>query len=100
MNIAARLLCVSPLVVLAACSSADTDGEIDSRYSTSFDGEVLRLEFEREDGGTERFSTLRDNWFDRTWVPFLPNHSGRRWALAKTGVEGTSIAYALVRLGQ
>ena len=96
MNIAARLLWIAPVVALAACSGADRDGESDSRFSTSFDGEVLRLEFEREDGGRERFSTQRDHWYARTWVPFLPNHSGRRWALAKTGVEGTSVAYALV----
>ena len=95
MRTPAILSCIALVIALAACSSGSME-KVESGHRTSFDGEVLRIEFEREDGGTERFSTLRDQWFGRTWVPFLPNHSGRRWALVKTDREGTSIAYALV----
>ena len=95
MKTAAKLLCIALAVGLAACSSYDPP-EMETGHRTSFDGEVLRIEIEREDGGTERFSTLRDRWFGWSWVPFLPNHAGRRWALLKADRDGTSIAYTVV----
>ena len=95
MKTAAKLLCVALTSALAACSSYDPP-EIETGHRTSFDGEVLRIEIQREDGGSERFSTLRDRWFGWSWEPFLPNHSGRRWALLKSDRDGTSIAYTLV----
>ena len=95
MKTAAKLLCVALTSALAACSSYDPP-EMETGHRTSFDGEVLRIEIQREDGGTERFSTLRDRWFGWSWEPFLPNHSGRRWALLKSDRDGTSIAYTLV----
>jgi len=63
---------------------------------SSFDGDILRLEFSREDGSRETFNSVRDDWFSWSWRPFLPNHSGRRWTLLKTSAEKSSIAYALV----
>ena len=95
MNAAPKILCIALAFALAACSSGSME-KVESGHSTSFDGEVLRIEFEREDGGKERFSALRDRWYAWSWVPFLPNHSGRRWVMGKTDREGTSIAYALV----
>ena len=95
MNNTARFFCIALALTLAACSSGSME-KVESGHSTSFDGEVLRIEFEREDGGKERFSALRDRWYAWSWVPFLPNHSGRRWVMGKTSREGTSIAYALV----
>lgn len=95
MSNTARFFCIALALALAACSSGSME-KVESGHSTSFDGEVLRIEFEREDGGKERFSALRDRWYAWSWVPFLPNHSGRRWVMGKTSREGTSIAYALV----
>lgn len=95
MNNTARFFCIALALALAACSSGSME-RVETGHSTSFDGEVLRIEFEREDGGKERFSALRDRWYAWSWVPFLPNHSGRRWVMGKTNREGTSIAYALV----
>ena len=95
MNNTASFFCIALALALAACSSGSME-KVESGHSTSFDGEVLRIEFEREDGGKERFSALRDRWYAWSWVPFLPNHSGRRWVMGKTSREGTSIAYALV----
>ena len=95
MNNTAKFLCIVLALALAACSSGSME-KVESGHSTSFDGEVLRIEFEREDGGKERFSALRDRWYAWSWVPFLPNHSGRRWVMGKTNREGTSIAYTLV----
>ena len=95
MNNTARFFCIALALALAACSSGSME-KAESGHSTSFDGEVLRIEFEREDGGKERFSALRDRWYAWSWVPFLPNHSGRRWVMGKTNREGTSIAYTLV----
>lgn len=95
MNNTARFFCIALALALVACSSGSME-KVESGHSTSFDGEVLRIEFEREDGGKERFSALRDRWYAWSWVPFLPNHSGRRWVMGKTNREGTSIAYALV----
>ncbi len=95
MNTAPSFFCIALALALAACSSGSME-KVESGHSTSFDGEVLRIEFEREDGGKERFSALRDRWYAWSWVPFLPNHSGRRWVMGKTNREGTSIAYALV----
>lgn len=63
---------------------------------SSFDGDILRLEFSRPDGSRESFNSVRDDWFTWSWRPFLPNHSGRRWTLLKTSAETSSIAYALV----
>ena len=101
MNAAARLACIILAPALAACTGSNPDervaaGRIDFERNTSFDGEVLRIELDREDGGTETFSTLRDRWYSWPWVPFLSNHSGRRWTLLKTDPEGSSLAYALV----
>ena len=97
---AATLTCIGLVVVLGACTHETTERVIEQPFdfagTTSFDGEVLRIALDREDGGKERFSTLRDRWFGWTWVPFLPNHSGRRWALRKADQEGVSIAYTLV----
>ena len=95
MNNTASFFCIALALALAACSSGSME-KVETGHSTSFDGEVLRIEFEREDGGKERFSALRDRWYAWSWVPFLPNHSGRRWVMGKTSREGTSIAYALV----
>ena len=95
MNNTARFFCIALALALAACSSESME-KVESGHSTSFDGEVLRIEFEREDGGKERYSALRDRWYDWSWVPFLPNHSGRRWVMGKTNREGTSVVYTLV----
>ena len=103
MNTAARFVCIVLALTLAACTGggdmadmAETEGRIDFGRNTSFDGEVLRIEFERVDGTVEEFSTVRDRWYSWSWVPFLSNHSGRRWTLLKTDPEGSSLAYALV----
>ena len=100
MNTAVRLSCVALVVALGACtkeaSEIATEGPFEFSGSTSFDGEVLRLALDREDGGKERFSALRDQWYNWRWEPFLPNHTGRRWVMGKTDREGTSVAYTLV----
>ena len=97
---AATLTCIGLVVVLGACTHETTERVIEEPFDfagiTSFDGEVLRIALDREDGSKERFSTVRDRWFGWTWVPFLPNHSGRRWALRKADQEGVSVAYTLV----
>ena len=74
----------------------ETEGEISFERNTSFDGEILRIELAREDGGTEKFSSVRDEWFSWPWAPFIPNHVGRRWGLIKVAVDHTSLAYSLV----
>ena len=94
MTIAARLASIVLAFALAACAAGGPD-ETAGR-NTSFDGEVLRIELPRKDGGREKFSTLRDRWFSWSWAPFLPNNSGRRWTLLKTDTDGTSVAYAVV----
>ena len=71
-------------------------GPVLSERVSSFDGDILRLEFSREDGSRESFNSVRDEWFSWSWRPFLPNHSGRRWTLLKTSADTSSIAYALV----
>ena len=100
MRTAASLASIVLALATTACTGTDdpsgTAGRIDFGRNTSFDGEVLRVEFNREDGGTERFSTIRDRWYSWSWVPFMPNHSGRRWTMVKTDREGTSLVYALV----
>ena len=101
MNATVRLACIILAGALTACTGSDPDeraaaGRIDFERVTSFDGEVLRIDIDREDGGTETFSTLRDRWYSWPWVPFLSNHSGRRWTLLKIDPEGSSLAYALV----
>ena len=80
-------------LLLAGCAGGEPPAP---ERATSFDGEVLRLAIQREDGGTERFSTLRDRWFSYPWAPPLPDRSGRRWTMLKTDRDGASIAYALV----
>ena len=109
MNIAARATAVALVLLTAACAGGNMPAESPSpptpqgmvsfERNTSIDekGEVLRLEFTREDGVTERFSTVRDLEFtyptDRS---FIPNHVGRRWWLMKSGTAGTSVTYAAV----
>ena len=92
MNTTARPVCLFLALALAACSGgADT-----ASRPTTFDGEVLRVSFERDDGGKETFSTLRDEWYSWPWFPIMPDQSGRRWTMLKTDREGVSVAYALV----
>ena len=98
MNLARSLASIVVALILTACAgggsgSGDPAG---AARTTRFDGETLRIAVLREDGGTERFSSARDEWFTWSWRPFLPNHAGRRWALRKARTEGTSVAYALV----
>ena len=94
---AAKLSSVALAFALAAClGDTAMEDKIDFGRSTSFNGEVLRIEIDREDGSKEQFSTLRDRWYSFSWVPFLPNHSGRRWVMGKTDQEGTSFVYTLV----
>ncbi|MYK31977.1 MAG: hypothetical protein F4051_09735 [Boseongicola sp. SB0670_bin_30] len=93
MDIAARPACLALMLALGACSSGE---ERASTRPTSFDGEVLRIAVLRADGRTERFSSLRDEWYSWSWFPFMPNHSGRRWTMGKTDRDGVSLAYALV----
>ena len=73
MEIAARIACLALALPLGACSSGE---ERASTRQTSFDGEVLRIAVARADGRTERFSSLRDEWYSWSWFPFMPNHSG------------------------
>ena len=92
MNATARLVCLFLALALAACS-----GGVDTASRpTNFDGEVLRVSFERDNGGKETFSTLRDEWYSWPWFPIVPDQSGRRWTMLKTDREGVSVAYALV----
>lgn len=93
MNFTGKFACFVVAFAVTACSGGDPDG---NPRRTSFDGEVLRLALPREGGGTERFSSARDEWFGWSWRPFLPNHVGRRWAMIKSHTEGTALAYALV----
>ena len=94
MNFIAKLAYIAFAFAMTACSGgSDPEG---AAGTTTFDGEVLRLALPREGGGTERFSSIRDEWFSWTWRPFLPNHAGRRWAMIKSHTEGTALAYALV----
>ena len=89
----ALLLCLA----LAACGGGGGgDGDPFRGRPSAFDGEVLRLAIPREDGGRERFSSLRDQGYSWTWAPFLPDRSGRRWTLYKADRDGLSLAYALV----
>ena len=92
MNTTARPVCLFLALALAACSSSVDPAS----RPTTFDGEVLRVSFERDDGGKETFSTLRDEWYSWPWFPIMPNQSGRRWTMLKTDREGVSVAYALV----
>ena len=90
MNTTVRPVCL--FLALAACS-----GGVDTASRpTTFDGEVLRVSFERDDGGKETFSTLRDEWYSWPWFPVMPDQSGRRWTMLKTDREGVSVAYVLV----
>ena len=101
MNIV-RAVSVALVLLTAACTRTNVspeppppEGRVSFERNTSFDGEVLRLEFPREDGGTEKFSTLRDTEFTLySDSSFIPNHVGRNWWLVKTATEGTSIVYA------
>ena len=95
MNLARSLASVVVALILTACAGGGDDPAGTAR-TTSFDGETLRIAVPREDGGTERFSSARDEWFTWSWRPFLPNHVGRRWALRKLRTEGTSVTYAIV----
>ena len=94
MNFTGKLACFVVAIAMTACSGGS--GPEGTAGTTSFDGEVLRLALPREGGGTERFSSARDEWFGWSWRPFLPNHVGRRWAMIKSHTEGTALAYALV----
>ena len=94
MNLAGRLVLLFFALALGACSGGATEHA--SNRPTTFDGEVLRIAVPREDGGTETFSSLRDEWYSWSWFPFMPNHSGRRWTMGKTDRDGVSLAYALV----
>ena len=61
MNTAAKLACIVLVLALAACTRddhmAEDTGRFDFGRNTSFDGEVLRIELARKDGGKETFST-------------------------------------------
>ena len=100
-----RLVAVVLVFATAACAGTGNDRDlgplvtesgISFERNTSFDGEVLRIELPREDGGTEKFSSGRDEWFSSSWAPFIPNHVGRRWGLIKAASDHTSLAYAVV----
>ena len=84
MDTTARPVCLFLALALAACS----DGVDTASRPTTFDGEVLRVSFERDDGGKETFSTLRDEWYGWPWFPIMPDQSGRRWTMLKTDREG------------
>ena len=88
-----NFVCVVAALTMTSCTSGS---DPDTARTTSFDGELLRLELTLEDGSKEKFSSVRDEWFSWSWMPVLPNHVGRRWALIKNQTEGTSFAYALV----
>ena len=108
MNIAVRAASVALVLLTAACAGggnppveplfpAALEGKLSFERKTSFDGEALRLDFPREDGGTESFSTARDMEYSTIWSrTFIPNHAGRAWWLMKTSTEGTSFVYAVV----
>ena len=85
MKLVATLAHITLAITVAACAGSkfeagppETAGRVIFERNTSFDGDVLKIELNREDGGKEKFSTARDEWFSWYWVPFLPNHVGRR----------------------
>ena len=108
MIIAVRVASVALVLLTAACAGggslpadppppAALEGRLSFERESDFDGEELRLEFAREDGGTESFSTVRDVEWSGFWPrTFIPNHAGRSWTLVKTTTEGTSFVYAVV----
>lgn len=86
MKTAANLLCIALAMTLAACAGGGLDNPppetasgIRFERTTRFDGEVLKVDFTREDGGKERFNSIRDEWYSWYYVPQVPNHAGRRW---------------------
>ena len=63
---------------------------------TRFDGQVLHVDLPRGDGTRDRFNSVRDEWYDWSYVPARLGYAGRRWTLGKTTATHTSMVYALV----
>ena len=98
--------CVASIAVcltIAGCTTRDSDddhlaaaGYVQSGRITGFDGQVLHVEFTREDGGAETFNSIRDEWFSWPYAPAIPGHAGRRWTLLKSKSDSTALVYALI----
>lgn len=104
MKAAGNAIAIVAAMSIAACSGSGDDrvrpapadpDEMAAGTTTRFDGEVLRIEVTRGNGQREEFSAVRDEFYNRTWTPFLPDHSGRRLVLAKSHTEGISLAYVV-----
>ena len=103
MRIAHCVAVIAVLLTMVACTTRDGDHDhpAAARYVqpgriTNFDGQVLHIELTREDGSTEGFNSVRDEWFSWPYVPAIPGHAGRRWTLSKSKDDSTALAYALI----
>ena len=94
MEVFTRIGCAVVVLTLSACSSSQR--VMDSERVTQFDGQVLHVAVTADDGSTERFNSVRDHLYSWSFVPAIPGHAGRRWAMLKTTTDDASLVYTVV----
>ena len=103
MKIAHGVAAIAVLLMTVACTTRDSDGDhsaaagyVEPGRITSFDGQVLHIALSRENRSTERFNSVRDEWFSWPYAPAIPGHAGRRWTLLKSKNDSTALVYTLI----
>ena len=72
------------------------ESRIDHEPITTFKNNALTIDATQADGTRVRLNTLRDAESTAPYPPAMPGYSGRAWTLLKTGVDSTTMGYALV----
>ena len=89
-------------ILLSGCTlgggggASDDEGRIKHKRIAVFDGRVLDLEVQADDGSIIKLNTARDTESSRSYTPDMPDYSGRSWTLLNTASDSTTLAYALV----